>query len=243
MAWRIALLCLLATLLLPRIALAEHVAAYVTSPYQRLPSALQLWGEIREGDGDRLLRMIAASPASFLSIHYVDLRSPGGDLAEAMAIGQILRDAYVPVVVTGDCVGACFFVYAAAHERQVAVKGRLGLRSPGPDSNAFAELFLLMNDVPPDTIRALSTLGQKDTRWLENDAVHALGGLSRYAKEWMAMRCGHLRAERASSLDPRIACQHRVRRINRFDWLERWYGDGSREWTKLLESDGMLQYP
>jgi len=76
---------------------------------------LNLSGEIKHGDAKHMASLIAQEPA----IHFLDINSLGGDLIEAMNIGDLVRGLHVPVYVAkgGYCISACFFVILEGQQR------------------------------------------------------------------------------------------------------------------------------
>lgn len=87
--------------------------------------SLILRGEIARGDAGRVERLLRASGP----IVAVRLDSTGGNLAEAFAIGRLLRRGRIPARI-GDgavCASACVYVLAGAPLRHVAPGGRIGV--------------------------------------------------------------------------------------------------------------------
>src|ERR1700743_61505 len=81
---------------------------------------LVLSGEILPGDYDKLLARIAEDPDRFLERNKLFVASSDGNAAEAIKIAKLLQALYTEVIVaplTGQCVGACFLIYATASAR------------------------------------------------------------------------------------------------------------------------------
>src|SRR5258708_29080956 len=94
---------------------------------------LVLSGEIMPGDYDHLLSKIADDENRFLALNKVILASDGGDVSEALKIAGLVKSLYTEVIVgtlTGPCVSACFFIYAAANRREVNGERLLGINRP-----------------------------------------------------------------------------------------------------------------
>lgn len=90
-------------------------------------------GEIIPGDYDALLSKILADPNRFLEQNKLILASDGGDVAEAMKIAKLVKSLYTQVIVgplTGRCVSACFFIYAAASQREADGERLIGINRP-----------------------------------------------------------------------------------------------------------------
>jgi hypothetical protein len=105
-----------------------------------------LAGEIEEGDALRLdawLEDLPEPPAAFA------LHSPGGRVAEALAIGRILRDRGVPVVVAegSACFSACPYMMAGGVEREVSRRAMVGVHQHYFDENVYLPAFLMVSDI------------------------------------------------------------------------------------------------
>ena len=115
--------CLLASLFLAMVncssaANVELIAwppldAPIPGDGRKLPA---LVGEIKSGDADRLIAFVKAqtrSPGTLL------LDSPGGSVAEAIRIAQVVKKLSLMVLVLPGrvCASACFFIFAAGTGR------------------------------------------------------------------------------------------------------------------------------
>lgn len=92
---------------------------------------LVLRGEIVSGDYDRLLGYAVENNVDLHSIS-IALATPGGDVSEALKIGQLLKSIYATVSAgpaTGPCASACFILFASAVDRS-AVPGIVGIHRP-----------------------------------------------------------------------------------------------------------------
>jgi len=90
-------------------------------------------GEIIPGDYAALLSKILADRDRFLAQNKLILASDGGDVAEAMKIAKLVKSLYTEVIVgplTGRCVSACFFIYAAASQREADGERLIGINRP-----------------------------------------------------------------------------------------------------------------
>jgi hypothetical protein len=127
---------------------------------------LVLEGKIIRGDYDKL-RNFLATKSNFDKISGgVFVASPGGDVAEAMKIGHLIRALQLSTDApsgppTGvpkfgesviksnnladprldyQCVSACFFIYVSGIYRNVNWAGRLGIHRPSPSENDLKKL-------------------------------------------------------------------------------------------------------
>ena len=85
---------------------------------------LQLQGPVGLGDAARVKALLAASP----QVRQVALQSTGGRLDEALRLADALRERGLPVRATGECSGACPFVFLAGSKRHLLPGARLGFR-------------------------------------------------------------------------------------------------------------------
>jgi hypothetical protein len=90
-------------------------------------------GEIIPGDYDHLLSKILDDPNRFLAENKIILASDGGDVAEALKIAGFVKSLFSEVIVgplTGRCASACFFIYAAANQRETDGERLIGINRP-----------------------------------------------------------------------------------------------------------------
>jgi hypothetical protein len=179
---------------------------------------LVLSGEIEKGDYDRLLSKILDDQNRFLSQNKLLLASDGGDVAEAMKIGKLLRSLYSEIIVgpqTGRCVSACFLIYAAAQQRGTEGERLLGINRPfiadassptaaspiaaSPiaadaavaETNGLAQVrvYLQENDVPGYLIEEMFRHASDDAYWLSADDEKNLGSRSRSLTQYLIAKC------------------------------------------------------
>ena len=94
-------------------------AAEIKVDHDSSSDIIEIRGEIVSGDANRLKKAIAqAAPNIRLDSLYdltISINSPGGDVKEAVSMGNIVRQSLVSVSVEGGgvCASACFFVWLA----------------------------------------------------------------------------------------------------------------------------------
>jgi hypothetical protein len=171
---------------------------------------LVLSGEIMPGDYDHLLSKIADDENRFLALNKVILASDGGDVSEALKIAGLVKSLYTEVIVgtlTGRCVSACFFIYAAANRREVDGERLLGINRPyiadaeaasaPPPDAAIAEsraltqvrAFLRENNVPGYLVDEMFRRPSNDAYWLSADDEKNLGFRSRSFAQLLTGKC------------------------------------------------------
>jgi hypothetical protein len=173
-----------------------------TSEYVGPTGPLVLSGEIVPGDYQRLLAKIQQDQTRFLLQNKVILASDGGDVTEAMRIASLLKSLYSAVLVqplTGRCVSACFFIYAAAAQRETDGERLVGLNRPfiedaassAAESSALQQVrdFLRDNGVPQRLVEEMFRRASDDAYWLSADDVKSLGYKSQSFSRYLAAKC------------------------------------------------------
>jgi hypothetical protein len=183
----------------------------VTDQYIGPVGPLVLSGEIVPGDYDSLLSKILDDETHFLAQNKIILASDGGDVAEALKIAGLVKSLYAHVIVgalTGRCVSACFFIYAAASQREADGERLLGINRPyiadpgAPDSAPSGETqpveskaltqvraFLHENAVPGYLVDEMFRHPSNEAYWLSADDEKNLGFRSPSFKQFLAAKC------------------------------------------------------
>jgi hypothetical protein len=167
-------------------------------------------GEIMPGDGDRLLSRILDDENRFLMQNKIMLASDGGDVAEALKIAKLVKSLYTQIIVgplTGRCVSACFFIYAAAARREADGERLIGINRPyiadaqlAPVSPADAALvengallqvrtFLQENAVPVYLVDEMFRHASDDAYWLSADDARNLRFKSQSFNQFLLAKC------------------------------------------------------
>jgi hypothetical protein len=168
---------------------------------------VRISGEIRSGDAARLQRAIQGITQQVKSVFgdcisppTVLLSSKGGDVAEALTMGALIRDAGLATTVYSgrECFSSCVFLFAAGVERRVARNAQVGIHRPylrDVEQHASVasirgirasqierirayiermdlspQLLDAMLAVPPDEIRILTVEEMRDFRMTGTDA-------------------------------------------------------------------------
>lgn len=147
------------------------------------------------------------------------LASPGGDMIEAMKIGELIRELKLsvwapskngllfPVVsnrANAVCASACFYLYAAGVQRRGEVVGihrpylpQATLASMELDAAAQAQSvalgisreFLTRAGVPPSIIERIVSIASNQIVWLNADELSSLNGFIPEFDEWFKAKC------------------------------------------------------
>jgi hypothetical protein len=179
-----------------------------TNEYVGPTGPLVISGEIVPGDYDRLLSRILEDEDRFLSQNKIILASDGGDVGEALKIAQLVQSLFTEVIVgplTGRCVSACFFIYAAANQRGTDGERLIGINrpyitnseavsAPGAaiaESVALARVraFLRENAVPNYLIDEMFRRASDDAYWLSTDDEKTLGYRSPAFARYLIKKC------------------------------------------------------
>jgi hypothetical protein len=171
-------------------------------------NAVVIQGEIQEGDFDRLKQFIRKDFRRFHA-RMIVLASPGGDLLEAIRIGNLIRSTYQPVFVNskiGRCASACFLIYVAAVERS-AVPSAVGIHRPYFFSTESARLslsdaekrqrsldeqvrkYLEDHEVPRYLIERMFSLSSKEIYWLDVNDLARIGARANWWDQVLVDRC------------------------------------------------------
>jgi hypothetical protein len=191
-----------------------------TAEYVGAVGPLVISGEIMPGDYERLLSKIAGDEGRFLALNKIILASDGGDVAEAVKIAGLVKSLFTQVIVgplTGRCVSACFFIFAAAAQREADGERLVGINRPfiadsdeaatatatavpvpvpGRDgalaeSRALAQvrIFLRENAVPNYLVDEMFRRASDDAYWLSEDDEKNLGIRSQAFIRYLREKC------------------------------------------------------
>ena len=111
--------------------LLAHTCGHATVTLERGETVLHIIGTIQKGDADRVISLLNGRTPNGLNVGlFVELNSKGGDVDEAMRIGERLRAANAEMYVQKDtvCISSCVLILAAGLAR--TVNGRVGIHRP-----------------------------------------------------------------------------------------------------------------
>jgi ribosomal protein L18 len=141
-------------------------------------------GPIIKGDAARLAQALASVPAT-QQVVALALDSPGGNVAEAEAVGSLISDHRLPVVIpTGSqCVSACFLLLAASPRRFAASDALVGVHSANENGSetdtSLAVTMLMARDaadmgVPPAIIGKMVQTTPGRVAWLTHEDLASM---------------------------------------------------------------------
>jgi hypothetical protein len=208
----IAIFGLIALLAFARIGYAMEFSVTHTNPFSGNDDnfdSLLLRGEIKPGDYDKLLHFSISNNVNLLAVQFI-LESPGGDIAEALAIGRLVKGLYMPASVGhqfGRCASACFIIFASSVDRQ-ADPNLVGIHRPyvahermrsltlaeaeKEETKALldAEKYLHELRVPNAIVDEMFANASTGIHWLSENELEQLGQWAPWYEEVLVARCG-----------------------------------------------------
>lgn len=184
-------------------------------------TVMTMRGDVQVGDAARFRQFVLNDAQRFIEhggrvVFAVD----GGDVLEAVLLGEALRDAlaeaWLPDAASSRCVSACFFMFVHAPARS-AVADAVGLHRPYFDPQALAgaspgavraryeslaaELRARMQQlsVPVALVERMFALAAGEVHWLSRQELAALGGRQAWFDDYLAARCRGATEDAASA--------------------------------------------
>ncbi len=131
--WRGMLACLITSgFAIPSV---DAKLVYTAAPFRSGQVILRVQGVVDPGDAGRLHAALGRA-AAYGQIASITFDSPGGNVAEGIALAREVRRSGLPLVVAGrqTCASICFLIFAAAQVRYVARTARVGVHSASDQS-------------------------------------------------------------------------------------------------------------
>ncbi|QPF87790.1 ATP-dependent Clp protease proteolytic subunit [Bradyrhizobium genosp. L] len=150
---------------------------------------IALSGDVAEGDAEAAEALIKAANDHDRLISAVRLDSPGGSLAEAVQLANLIHRAKLPTIVAAGsrCASACFIVFAAGNEKFASFDAAIGVHGVsdkfGHETAQTSEATIAMArivsrfGVPPRIIAQMVTTHAHDIAWLTPDDLRAMGAI------------------------------------------------------------------
>jgi hypothetical protein len=148
---------------------------------------IALSGDVAAGDTEAAEALIKTANDGNRLISAVRLDSPGGSLAEAVALAGLIRRAKLPTIVAAGsrCASACFIVFAAGNEKFASYDAAIGVHGVsdkfGHETAQTEEATIAMArvasgfGVPPRIIGQMVTTHAHEIAWLTPDDLRGMG--------------------------------------------------------------------
>ena len=212
-------------------------------------SGILIEGQIVAGDFEKFQSQVLRRE----NIDPVWLASPGGDVVEAMKIGELVRELKLSVWAPSKngllfptigsasnsvCASACFYIYAAGVQRRGEVVGihrpyfspsALSKSSLNEAANAQAaalelsRAFLARAGVPASIVERIGTIASDKISWLAESDLATLNGFIPEFDEWFRAKC-------ATSPNTRLPTSHSERAECEMSLLEQEQGAARFRW-------------
>ena len=152
-------------------------------------NVILLQGDIEPGDADAVEALIKTINDDGRLVSAIRLDSPGGGLAEAIRLAELIRRAKVPTVVAARsrCASACFIVFAsgvekfASYDAAIGVHGvsdRFGHQTMQTEA-ATRSMARIASElgVPPRIVAQMIATRPSEIAWLSPDDLRAMGAI------------------------------------------------------------------
>ena len=137
----------------------------------RVSTTFSFHDEVTKETVDRLVHALNNGATT------VELRSPGGDMEQAIRAFGALEEHQVTTIATGECASACSLMFIAGAKREVRPFGSIGVHQWASEDGAVADadaqlmsaqIVAIVNraGVSPDFFIAASTTPYDKMRWL-----------------------------------------------------------------------------
>lgn len=225
--------------------------------------SVNLTGEIRSGDAERIASLVAQKKV----VGRLIINSPGGDLVEALRIGDLVNGLHIDVNVAkgGYCISACFFIFLEGYHRHATASNDDGTLRPKEKRDRWAGVvgihrpylksptgdvagvkrqedvmrnvrgYLATKGVPQHLIDEMMARPSNDVYWLRPNDLNLVGEFSPGDEEAVIARCGYKR------FDARYAenwSDDREDRLDNctFDYWEEQYFPSQRQYIAKLRT-------
>ncbi|SER47892.1 hypothetical protein SAMN04490244_101195 [Tranquillimonas rosea] len=151
-------------------------------------------GEIRSGDTEKLMALLAGADKSDVRDVLFLFDSPGGSLMESLRMGNYIAD--IPAIVSAQvggsdmpdaiCASACVYAYIAADYRYLSGSGRIGIHqfgmsegtldgteglAIGQSLSGLLSGYIRANRTEPELFEAISAIDHDDILWVPREEL------------------------------------------------------------------------
>jgi len=147
--------------------------------------AIKATGPIRSGDAEKLRAVVSVATVDEHGLRRVILESPGGEVAEALRVAEVIKNNDFITLVDGECASACATVlYPAGRYAMLLDGGRLGFHAcydartsvVHPECTELIAKFAASNGFPYGSIKVFASLrGPAEMHWVTNVLAHCYG--------------------------------------------------------------------
>ena len=161
--------------------------ADITLSIEKNSAFILITGEIVDGDSERFSQLVN-STKNIVNEGFVVLNSPGGKVAEAINIGEMLRANGFSTAVLDktDCQSACALIWLAGKKRIATSTSRIGFHQsytlsqygtaiPSIQGNALVGYYLAKIDVSPAVVAYVTAATPETFEWLSFTKARELG--------------------------------------------------------------------
>ena len=169
----------LRTLAIATIAIAAPAVVH-SADFSLSGTQVTMTGSIVPGDSEKFTDTVGSK-----LVRTIVLDSKGGDIVEALDIGEKLhrRDVYTTVGSDGLCASACALIWAAGTQRSIANGGRVGFhgvytkedRQPTSVGNALVGAYLVKLGYDYDAVIYATIAPPTEMKWLDVYAAKDTG--------------------------------------------------------------------
>jgi uncharacterized protein YecT (DUF1311 family) len=147
--------------------------------------AIKATGPIRSGDAQKLRALVPVATVDEKGLRRIILESPGGEVAEALRVAEVIKNNNFVTLVASECASACAIVlYPAGRYAMLLDGGRLGFHScydartavVHPECTELIAKFAASNGFPYGSIKVFASLrGPADMYWVSNVLAYCYG--------------------------------------------------------------------
>jgi uncharacterized protein YecT (DUF1311 family) len=147
--------------------------------------ALKATGPIRSGDYEKMLQLLPTATLDQNGLRRLMLESPGGEVAEAMRLAELIRQNRFVTLVAAECASACAMIlYTAGQYAMLLDGGKLGFHScydkrtstEQPECTEAIATLAAKNGFPYGSVKVFASLaGPADMHWMSNILAHCYG--------------------------------------------------------------------
>lgn len=161
--------------------------ADITLSIEKNSAFISITGEIVDGDSERFSQLVNGTK-NIVNQGFVVLDSPGGKVAEAIIIGETLRESGFSTAVLDktDCQSACALIWLAGKKRIATSTSRIGFHQsytlnhsgtavPSIQGNALVGYYLAKIDVSPAVVAYVTAAAPETFEWLSFTKARELG--------------------------------------------------------------------